>query len=67
VAVPLTAGSSLTVGPPRTLLAGDATPTGFDVVRDHRLLVGRRGDTPGDRPHALLGAEPARAAERRRV
>ena len=52
--VPLTPGPSLTLGVPRALLTGSATPSGYDVVRDGRLLVTRRPVRAGERPRALL-------------
>jgi Tol biopolymer transport system component len=50
----VTTGTSLSVGVPRVLFSGAATPSGFDVARDGRLLVSRRTVRSGERPRALL-------------
>jgi serine/threonine protein kinase len=51
---PLTTEPSITIGVPRELFTGSTKPSGYDVVKDGRLLVARRVMRAGERPRALL-------------
>jgi serine/threonine-protein kinase len=54
MAVPLTISPSLSVGVARTLFTGSATPSGYDIAGDGRLLIARRIARPGEKSRALL-------------